>query len=360
MLEWQGEGAFFDGQTSKREPVQILINAHGISMRKEGEWDFSPLGKCSVMRRSKPGHLSIEPERFSGAEIILYSAEAEAALTANGFLQARLLSGMPKKTKFALMTGGLLLLLFLLFKYGIDFIIDRGLLLVSDEMEAKLGSMAFNELAPSRQRLEGDAVREVLEKCASVIQTFDSSHSWKIEIAVVDDEKTKNAFALPGGYIVIYRGILGVMENENELFGLLAHEAGHVYLRHGLRRIARTAMIGVMVSVLFGDASGLSAVLVDNSEVLLNLAYDRKEERAADEYALAALHQAGINRRGLVTLFEQIKEEEGDAGIPAFLSTHPATAERIAYLQRGASGDNSSRTILSAEEWELLTGAKQP
>ncbi|MGH7453440.1 MAG: M48 family metallopeptidase [bacterium] len=356
MSEWQGEGAFFDGQTSRREPVQIKIDAQGISMRREGEAGFSPVGKFRVAQRGKNSHLRIEAGRFPGGTIVLHSAEAEAALETNGFLRARLFSGVPEKRKIVLMGGLLILILFFLFTYGLDAIIDRGLALVPESTEEKLGRTIFDELVGRRVDGGDESTRRVLEKCAAVIQAFDTTRSWKIKIVIVEDEKTKNAFALPGGYIVVYRGILDAMADESELFGLLAHEAGHVYLRHGLRRIARTAMIGFIASVLFGDASGLSAVLFDNSEMLLNLAYNRTEERAADEYAIVALGKAGINQRGLATLFEKIKREEGDSRWLTFLSSHPATEERIAFLQQGLENDTPSRIILTSEEWKILAG----
>ncbi len=356
MREWHGAGALFDGQTSRRERVEITINAAGMAMRREGDGSFSPLGEFRIAQRGQNGYLRVKAERFPGGEIIVHSTEAEAALRANHFLRPRFWPAMSSKAKAALLAGAFILFLAFMLQYGINAIIDRGLVLVSDEMEEKLGRTIFEQLAASRPRALDDSTRRVLEKCAAVIQAFDTTRSWKIKIAVVEDEKTKNAFALPGGYIVVYRGILEAMTDESELFGLLAHEAGHVYLRHGLRRIARTAMIGFIASVLVGDAGGLSAILFDNSEMLLNLAYDRTEERAADEYAIVALGKAGMNQRGLATLFEKIKQEEGDSRWLTFLSSHPATEERIAFLQQGLKNDIPSRIILTAEEWKILAG----
>jgi len=358
MREWHGEGAFFDGQTSRRERVAIMINAGGVAIRREGSEDFLPLGEFRVAQRGEDGYLRLKTERFAAGEIILHNREAEAALETNGFLRSQVLSAMPKKTKLVLLASALALLLAFLFTYGIDAIIDRGLVLVSAETEAKLGRAVFDELLGSRPEAADDTTRRVLEKCAAVIQAFDTTGRWKIVIAVVEDKKTRNAFALPGGYIVIYRGILEIMQNESELFGLLAHEAGHIYSRHGLRRIARTAIIGFVASVLLGDAGGISAILLDNSALLLNLAYDRQEEHAADEYAVVALGKAGMDPRGLATLFEKIKKEEGDSRWLTFLATHPATEDRIAFLQQAARSPASEEAILTAGEWETLTGKR--
>lgn len=149
------------------------------------------------------------------------------------------------------------------------------------------------------------------------------------------------------------------MEDESELFGLLAHEAGHIHLQHGLKRLARTVIIGFIFTALLGDASGLSAVLLDISSLLLQLNYNRKEEIAADDYALHVLQKSNLNQNGLITLFEKIEKEEKNDQWLTFLSTHPATAERIKFLkQKILPATAADQPILSAHEWARLKGSK--
>ncbi|WP_446914219.1 M48 family metalloprotease, partial [Klebsiella pneumoniae] len=82
-----------------------------------------------------------------------------------------------------------------------------------------------------------------------------------------------NAFAVPGGFIVVHDAILDEMEHHEELAGLLGHEIGHVQLRHSTKAIARSLSYYMLLSLLFGDVSGIAAVIVDNASTLNNLEY---------------------------------------------------------------------------------------
>ena len=358
LRHWQGEATFFDGQTSRAVATQMKINEHGISVIVDrAEYHYRPKD-FRVSERTRDGYLRIDLAPFAGAGITLTSPAALAALQANQFLKTNLVSRLPSKSKLLVLGGGFVLVMVLFFYFGLDLLIHYGLTLVPKSTEEMLGRTALNTLVEKRALVSDSLTLRVLEKCAGLVQSFDTTQTYTITIAIVEDPQTKNAFALPGGYICIYRGILDIMENESELYGLLAHEAGHIYLQHGLRRIARAAIIGFIFTVLLGDASGLSAVLLDNSSVLLQLSYDRKEEQAADDYALAALRRAELNQEGLITLFEKIKKEEKNAQWLTYLSTHPETAERIESLKQKIKPATTSKSILSAEEWAILKAAK--
>ncbi len=355
--QWQGEGTFFDGQTSRAQPVQISINELGISVAINNSEHFFRPFDFRVAERTGKGYVRIELMTFGGAGLTIDSPQAVAALQANRFFKSSFLSILPGKTRLLALVGGLILALALFFFFGLDLLIEHGLALVPKSAEEKLGKTAFDSLVEGSELASDGSVLQILEKCAAVVSAFDTTSSYTIKIAIVEDRETINAFALPGGYICIYRGIIEIMDDESELFGLLAHEAGHIYLQHGLRRIARTAVIGFVFTALLGDASGLSAVLLDNSSLLLQLNYNRKEERAADDYAVQALQKSGLNQHGLITLFEKIAKEEKDTQPLPFLSTHPAAAKRIQFLKQKVQPTTADKTILSPQEWAKLKGS---
>lgn len=353
---WRGKGTFFDGKTSRANPVQVAISSSGISVHGDGIGSIYSANNLRIVERRSDGHVRIEVKQPAGAAIVIESRDAAAALAANNLAKAGLLPGLSANAKAVCIASLIVLFIAFFAVYGLDAVVKHGLALVPEETEEMIGETVFKEFAGKQILTDDGPTLRVLQKCAAVVQAFDTTRKYNITISIVEDTETKNAFALPGGHIVVYRALLDAMENESEFWGVLAHEAGHIYLRHGLRRIARAAIVGFAVTALIGDAGGLSAILLDKSSMLLNLAYDRKEERAADEFAALHLGRAGMNQSGLVTLLRKIDEEGGGAEWMSYLSTHPATEERIDFPRQRIDDSATSAPILTEQEWRTLTG----
>ena len=156
---------------------------------------------------------------------------------------------------------------------------------------------------------------------------------YDIQIAVVND-KTVNAFSLSGGKMVVYTGILRSMNSYQELAALLSHEYSHVVLKHTTRNIFRSLSSYMFISILVGDASGISAVIIQNANKLKQLGYSRQLEEDADKNGLKLMEAQHINPTGMTDLFTALKKDEGDLSVPQFLSTHPLTVGRINYVQK--------------------------
>lgn len=185
-----------------------------------------------------------------------------------------------------------------------------------------------------------------------MVQDLASPSEDSIRILIVRDSSVKNAFAFPGGYIVVYTGMLRMLETQEEWLGLLAHEGGHIHLRHGMQQLVRSTLLAVVASLVFGDVSGVGSVLVDNAGTLLNLRYGRGAESEADAFAHHRLEAGGYSAAGLVSLFKKLLKLQSMPAWATFLSTHPATEERIRSLQGAESGPKG--TLLTAEEWAAL------
>ena len=142
-----------------------------------------------------------------------------------------------------------------------------------------------------------------------------------------------NAMALPAGTIVVTDGLVTLARDDREIFGVLAHEAGHIERRHGLRGILQDSLIGMLLAVVIGDVSGLAAAA---SSTLLEASYSRALEREADAYAIEMLRVNGIPLRHLAEMLRRLEASAGASGLPSalrYLSTHPATDERIRQLE---------------------------
>jgi beta-barrel assembly-enhancing protease len=145
-------------------------------------------------------------------------------------------------------------------------------------------------------------------------------------------DATPNAFAIPGGHMALHTGLLEMAKTPEQVAGVIAHEISHVTQRHSLRNMMQSAGLSMVFGVLLGSPD--LASLAGMAEELQALSYSRDMEREADDVGWNYLLKAEINPRGMVEFFELLAKEEGVSGnMPALLSTHPATAERIANLQ---------------------------
>ncbi|MDR1698814.1 MAG: M48 family metallopeptidase [Prevotellaceae bacterium] len=157
-----------------------------------------------------------------------------------------------------------------------------------------------------------------------------------IHITVVNYDEA-NAFAMPGGYIVLFSGLLDQMQHHEELASVLAHEYAHVHYRHSLRSMARSLANYAVISLVIGDVSGLAGVIVENADNIRSLQYSRELEIEADNYAFEQLDAQKINPRGVIWLFESLSQahEKNDVqiSVPEFLSTHPDTQKRIENIE---------------------------
>jgi beta-barrel assembly-enhancing protease len=143
-----------------------------------------------------------------------------------------------------------------------------------------------------------------------------------------------NAYALPGGNIVVYTGILEKIKTPEALAALLAHESTHVNERHSLRSMLRSAANGILISVIFSDATGISGALASNADALNGLRYSRSLETEADEKGMDLLLANGVNVDGMRQLMKALQEQGDMPGGLSFLSTHPLTKERIRNAER--------------------------
>ena len=154
------------------------------------------------------------------------------------------------------------------------------------------------------------------------------STSYPIQLTLVNSDIV-NAYALPGGQVVIYKGILNKIKTPEALAALLAHESSHVNERHSLRSLLRNAATGIIIAVIFNDATGVSGAVVSNANTLNGLRYSRSLEEEADKKGMDLLFANNVNANGMKELMEELKKEGDLPGNLSFLSSHPLTEERI-------------------------------
>ena len=159
-----------------------------------------------------------------------------------------------------------------------------------------------------------------------------SAHRFEITLLA---ESTPNAFVLPGGRIYVTSELLRVVESENGLAMVLAHEMAHQYHRHPLRSLGRGIVVSLALLVISGaDGGGMAEGLIGNTALLTQLGFSREQEREADATGLELLLAAYGHSSGAAEFFEAVQRlPESATELPEFLSTHPGTAERVEILR---------------------------
>ncbi|MCG8317600.1 MAG: M48 family metallopeptidase [Pseudomonadales bacterium] len=217
---------------------------------------------------------------------------------------------------------------------------------VPADWERSLGKTVYAQYKMGKQFLASDEGKAALNDLAMPLLNVVSQERYRFEI-VVSNSQEVNAFALPGGYIVVNAGLILTADNASEVLGVLAHEMSHVTEQHGLRNVINTAGVFLLVDALLGDVSGVLAMLTNAAPLLINQSYSRQFEAEADAIGLQLLAKARIDPSGFVNFFEKMialeqkqlesiedqntRELVEDA--MGFLSTHPATEERIENIE---------------------------
>jgi predicted Zn-dependent protease len=212
--------------------------------------------------------------------------------------------------------------------------------LISDDQENQIGLQVRQELEQKEKvkYLEsGDVesfVKSITDKILPLAEKDRPGVKWQVK--VIDDPKTVNAFATPGGFLYVYSGLLLAAANPAEVAGVLAHEAGHVVARHSARQMVDAYGLQAVAGLALGQNPGLaSQIAAGVTGKGLMLANSREDETEADEYGAKYASAAGFDPNGLVTFFQKLAKSEGAAsGVTKFLSDHPATPDRIAHVQQ--------------------------
>ncbi len=150
------------------------------------------------------------------------------------------------------------------------------------------------------------------------------------EVTIIEDE-VLNAFAAPGGKLFFYTGLMKYLDNSAELAGVMAHEIAHADRRHSTENMTKAYGFSILLSVVLGkDPSKLEEIVAGMAQGLSSLAFSRKHEYEADEFAVRYTSETKYTPTGVAGFFEKLEaEKESGSGTPTFLSTHPSPDDRI-------------------------------
>lgn len=174
---------------------------------------------------------------------------------------------------------------------------------------------------------------------------YKSQFVW--EITVIDDDKTLNAFATPGGYIYIYTGLIKFLDSEDELIGVLGHEMAHADRRHSTRQLTKSLGLSILLDAVLGERDAIEEV----AGAIIGLKFSRSHESEADEYSVKYLCKTPYNSDGAAGFFMKLQNQPAP---PEFLSTHPNPKNRIEDMSALEKSLNCSGDMTNTKRYSEI------
>lgn len=337
------DGRYNDGRKAEAHDVEVIVERAVVILRDadgltKARW---PLNEIAWLG----------DERFGRGDERLSLSDGASARA----LRRRL----AKPSKRGLWRGlgigaGALVAVVLFFWFGLPLLAAQVAALVPEEWETRSGVWLERQLVThlaGNRVCAGSSGRAALDAMTARL-TAAGAPRLPLTVTVLDSSVV-NAFALPGGRIVVFRGLLDFVRHPNEIAGVLAHEMAHADLRHPTEVAIKRLGGALVVSLLTGDVLGGSVFGFAAASAISN-SYSREAEREADARALATMRAADLDPAPMAAFFERLAEREtrlgpvGDA--LSFLSTHPDSDQRAATM-RAAGG---KAVVLPPEEWRAL------
>lgn len=355
-------GTFFDGETASAHPARLRIEESQATLVIEysGQQVLWPL---SDIRRI--------PDQAEKAELVLALAgDPVSRLLTDEMRLARRCPNLGrrnthvKRGKVATWAMGAVASVALIIFVLVPTMADQLAEFIPPEGERALGEATLSQIRTALDETglgelpvcDARAGRDALTKMGARLEAH-ADLPVPMTVHVLDHEMV-NAFALPGGHIVFFRGLINAAETPEELASVLAHEMGHVDSRDPTRHALRSAGSLGVLGLLFGDFAG-GALVLFLTERLIEAQYSQAAETDADNFAMATLEAAQIAPGALGDMFERFAEDHGDEeGVHSHFLSHPTLTERIAVSQEWQADANarglSIQPLLTAEEWQNL------
>lgn len=357
---WKGQ--YLDGKTSNPRKVQVRPLKGGLQIRQaKGPakvWPYSEI-------RQAQGHYAGEPvrlERGRGiAEVLtiadtdfLFVLRAKAGEKAGRFHNPAFRRTRLKLTVYAGIAT--LVVSFAAYRWGIPALADHVAAHVPVKWEEGLGASTLKEMVPEESRIQDPALDAAISKIVAKLTSAVPNCPYHFQVTV-SDLPIVNAFALPGGHIVVLKGLIEQTDSPEELAGVLSHEMQHVLKRHTTRRLIQESSTGLLISALSGDFTGSMAFGVKSAGTLALMKYDRDEEAEADQEGMKLLLAAGIDPKGMISFFEKLKAREKMPEFLKYVSDHPSTPDRIEKLKKISAqktGRAKPQKLLPGTDWKAL------
>ncbi len=336
---------YFDGRSSKRHPVSLGVEDGHAVVEGDGVSRREPLQAVRVSERMGGAARMVSFPDGAFCEVRDHDA-LDALLHATGYRDSIVVR---MQNRWRIAAAGIAIcaaLVVVTYLFVLPWAADQAAAHVPASAIETMSTRTLelldeHLLEPSKASPE--RARELAAKFARLSTPDGSKIAHRLEFRSAP-RIGPNAFALPSGTIIVTDELLALTDRDDEILGVLAHELGHVARRHGVRQVLQSSVVGLFVTWYLGDVSSLLTAV---PAALLEARYSRDHEREADEYAARMLRHNAMSPELLATMLGRLERAHGaeesepkaddatrDRGLPEYLSTHPATAERIEALRQ--------------------------
>jgi Zn-dependent protease with chaperone function len=352
-----GSAIYFDGRSSRRRAVSLAFNDRLEINDEEGPlaaWSYddirradSPSGILRVTCLAAPALARLEiRDAAVAADLVSHCTKIDQHL--------------PGRRGVATIVGWSLaatISIVAVILFGVPLAADRLTPLVPEAFERRLGEVADAQVKTVFDGkvcagVPGQAAFAKLMNAIRETAGLDTS----VQSAVLSNP-IANAFALPGGKVYLFEGLLAKAENPDEIAGIMAHELGHLKHRDSTRNLIYNGGTSFLVGLLFGDITG-SGALIFASRSLLTASYSREAEQDADTFSIDVMHRLGRSPKPMGELMFRVTGKEGDRGL-SILASHPLTEDRLARMSKEAR-PVSGPPLLTPQEWAALKSICSP
>jgi Zn-dependent protease with chaperone function len=358
-----GPAIYFDGTCSARNDVLVEAGAAGLQIFSAGrhlldEWLYAELRRQAapdgVLRLGRHGETLLA--RLEVRDAALASAIEDRAVTLDrgGVAERKL------RRKVVILSLAAVVSLILTAIVGVPVLATRLTPLIPVAVEQKLGNAVDSQVRATLDTKHlgagfvcgtgpsGAAGRAALDKLVGRLKTAAAlPHPLRVDVVRRADF---NAFALPGGHIYVFQGLIDRAQAPDELAGVLAHEIGHVAHRDGTRTVLQAAGLSFLFGMMLGDFVGGGAVVIA-AKTVLRSSYSRQAEASADTYSVVLMRKVGGDPRALATILARVMADK-DEGIK-ILADHPDTKDRIVAINAVAP-TSATTPLLGAADWAAL------
>jgi predicted Zn-dependent protease len=219
---------------------------------------------------------------------------------------------------------------------------------VDSATEKKLGELILRAVESSNKEINSSALKGIIDTIKTSVCKAQEVDPSSIKTLIIQ-KKDVNAFALPDRQIVIYSGLIEYSKNPEEVAGVLAHELGHIEKNHVMKKLLKELGLA-MVITLTGNNSGFE-IVKDAARTLSSSAFDRKQEKEADDFAFDTMVKADIDPENLANFLFRLSKESNVPEELVWISTHPDTKERAADILKKKEGMPTNKHPLIQSSW---------
>lgn len=220
----------------------------------------------------------------------------------------------------------------------------------SEKQQENLGKMVLRMHRADHMEIEADSITSILVSIRDRLCKANNIDTGRIHMHLFRDEQV-NAFALPGGHIIVNTALIQQCDNGDALAGVIAHEIGHLMRDHVTKKLTRE--IGLSALMVLAGGDGNFALLKEVLRTLTTSSFDRDQERDADKAAVRYLQHADIDPLPLADFFQQLAEDKSVSDMLEWISTHPGSAERAETI-RAKRKEATYIPALDETQWETL------